>query len=172
MTKDRDERICLGAIIGAQGIRGEVIIRSFTQTPEDIGDYCPLTDSDGGTSFELKVLRLSKKGVIARVKGVNDRNGAEALKGTELYALSLLLPEPESGEFYYCDLIGLDAVDSDGVNIGAVVSVQNFGAGDLVEIRLQGAETTEFLPFNDECVVEVSLKEERIVVAVPEGLWD
>ena len=138
MTKNRDERICLGAIIGAQGIRGEVIIRSFTQTPEDIGDYGSLTDSGGGTSFEIKVLRLSKKGVIARIKGIDDRNQAEALKGTELFGLSSLLPEPEPGQFYYRDLIGIDVVDVSGVSIGIVASVQNFGAGDLVEIRLQG----------------------------------
>ena len=171
-AKDSNERICLGVIIGAQGIRGEVIIRSFTESPENIGDYGALTDSEGAKSYELKVLRVTKKGVVTRVKGVDDRNQAEALKGTELYVLASLLPQPEAGEFYYLDLIGLAAVDDAGKKIGEVVSVQNFGAGDLLEIRLEGTETTEFLPFDDDCVPKVSLEDRQVIIKPPEGLWD
>lgn len=172
MGEGRDKRICLGAISGAQGIRGEVIIRSYTEDPEHIGNYGPLSDGEGGRSFEIKVLRRSKKGVIARIKGVENRNDAEALKGTELYVDGSLLPEPEADEFYHLDLIGLAAIGADGTHLGEVVSVQNFGAGDLLEIRFENAKKTGFLPFNEECVTDISVDEGRLVIVPPEGLWD
>jgi len=172
MMEDKPIRICLGAISGAQGIQGEVIIRSFTQDPENIGAYGQLTDVTGKVSYDLKVLRIAKKGVIARIKGITTRNMAEALKGTELYVLSDLLPEPDPGEFYYRDLIGLKALNEAGELVGEILSVQNFGAGDLLEIKLAGSEKSEFLPFHDDYLVEVSIENQRVIVKSTAGLWE
>lgn len=172
MTKDREERICLGVITGAQGVRGEVIIRSYTQEPEDIGAYGPLTDADGKTSYEVSVVRLAKKGVIAKIKDVGDRDQAAALKGVELFALASFLPEPDEDEWYRADLVGLEVRDQEGGIIGEVVSVQNFGAGDLLEIRLAATGKTEFLPLHHDYVTDVSIDEGRVSIIPPEGLWE
>ena len=81
-----------------------------------------------------------------------DRTQAEALRGTELYVARGQLPEPEENEFYHADLVGLQAVDEGGQLVGTVVAIQNFGADDLIEIRVAGSNQTEFLPFTKRCV--------------------
>jgi len=172
MTEDKPTRICLGVIAGAQGIQGEVIIRSFTQDPENIDAYGLLSDVTGKISYDLKVLRIAKKGIIARIKGITTRNMAEGLKGTELYVSAELLPEPDPGEFYYRDLIGLKALDQAGELVGEIISVQNFGAGDLLEIKLAGTDKSEFLPFHDDYLVEVSIANQHVIVKSTAGLWE
>lgn len=163
--------ILLGRITGAHGIRGEVIVHSFAAEPEDIAAYGPLSDEAGTRTFALKVVRTTPKGaVIVRIAGVGDRNAAEALKGTELYVAREKLPPPAEGEFYHADLIGLDAVSTDGEQIGLVTGVHNFGAGDLIEIRLPGAAETELVPFTDAFVPTVDLARRRIVVHLPVAL--
>ena len=161
-------RVLLGRIVAAHGIRGEVVIETFTAVPEDIAAYGPLQSADGARSFELKVLRRHPKGgVVARVVGVPDRNGAEALRGTELYALRADLPEADEGEYYYTDLVGLRVEDANGAALGKVVSVQNYGAGDLLEIRLDGVAITELVPFTDAFVPTVDVAGGRVVVELP-----
>ena len=160
--------ILLGRITGAQGIRGEVVVHSFAATPEDIGSYGPLSDAAGARSFKLKVVRLTPKGaVIARIAGVDDRTAAEALKGVELYVARDKLPAPDDGEFYHADLIGLAAVAPDGTTIGDVVAVQNYGAGDLIEIRLPGGRSTELVPFTDSFVPLVDIAAGKVVIVMP-----
>ena len=158
------DRIRLGHISGAQGIRGEVVIKSFTDDPADIAAYGPLSSEEGTRTYEITVVRVAKKGVIARVAGVTDRNGAEALKGTKLFVDRDKLPEAEPGEYYHADLIGLEAVAEDGKTVGEIVAVQNFGAGDLLEIRLTGQRRTEFVPFNEDFVPELNIAERRVIV--------
>jgi 16S rRNA processing protein RimM len=164
---DRETLILLGHISSAQGIRGEVVVKSYTDDPADIAAYGPLTDKSGVKSYELTVVRVAKKGVIARVKGVGDRNGAEALRGTELYIARDKLPEPDNDEVYHADLIGLEAVTADGVIVGEVVAIQNFGAGDLLEVRLAGQSRTEFIPFDDYFVPEIDVDAGRVTVVMP-----
>jgi 16S rRNA processing protein RimM len=160
-------RILLGRIAGAHGIRGEVVIHAYTQAPENIGAYGALIDAGAARQFKIKVVRVTPKGVIARIAGVADRNAAEALRGVELYVDRARLPAAADGEFYHADLIGLTAVDPEGKTIGAVVAVQNFGAGDLLEIRLADKLKTELVPFTDTHVPEVDVAGGRIVVALP-----
>ncbi len=160
-------RILLGRIAGAHGIRGEVLIKTYTEAPENIGAYGPLADESGARSFKIKVVRVTPKGVIARIAGVADRNGAEALKGVELHVDRDRLPAESEGEYYHADLIGLAAVDAQGAAVGTIVAVQNFGAGDLIEIRLAGSAKTELVPFTDSFVPEVDLKAGRAVVLMP-----
>jgi 16S rRNA processing protein RimM len=160
-------RILLGRIVSAHGIRGEVVIDSFTGAAEDIAAYGPL-DTEDGRKLDIKLVRTTPKGgVIARVAGVADRNGAEALRGTALYATREQLPEPEEGEFYYEDLAGLRADNEAGERIGQVVAVQNYGAGNLLEVRLEGQRATELIPFTDAFVPVVDVAGGRVVVVVP-----
>lgn len=162
-----DERILLGRIVGAHGIRGDVVVRSYAGAPDAIGSYGPLASADGARSFKLRVVRVTAKGIVARVAGVADRNAAEALAGTDLYVARAQLPAAADGEFYHADLIGLAAVGPDGSAIGRVVGVYNFGAGDLLDIALDGARRTEMVPFTDHFVPEIDVPGRRITVVLP-----
>ena len=144
-----------------------MVIHAYTMAPEDIGAYGPLFDKAGERSFEVANARLTAKGVVARFEGVGDRTAAEALKGVELYVDRDRLPAAAEGEFYHADLIGLAAVDPEGTHIGEIVAVQNFGAGDLLEIRLAGSGRTELVPFTEATVPEVDIAAGRAVVAMP-----
>lgn len=161
------ERILLGRIVAAHGIRGDVLVRTYTDTPEAIGSYGALTDADGRGSWKLRVVRVTAKGVVARLAGISDRNGAEALAGTDLYVARAQLPATEDGDFYRADLVGLAAVAPDGTEIGRIVGVHNFGAGDLIEVALGGSRRTELLPFTAAFVPEVDLARRIAVVELP-----
>ncbi|MGD9668644.1 MAG: ribosome maturation factor RimM [Hyphomicrobiaceae bacterium] len=165
-----EKRILLGEITGAHGIRGEVLVRSYTGDPEAIADYGALTDEKGAAPLTLKVLRMTPKGaIIARVRGVSDRNGAEALKGRKLYVARNAMPEPDDeDDFYYEDLIGLAVVDAQAKLVGEVVAVQNYGAGDLLEIRLVATGKTELVSFSKASVPQIDLEARRITVVMPE----
>ena len=164
---DKAQRILLGRIVGAHGIRGDVVIDSYAGEPGDIAAYGPLSSEDGSKQLEIKVVRVTPKGVVARVSGVADRNGAEALRGTALYALRSRLPATAEDEFYYADLAGLRADNEAGERIGSVVTVQNYGAGDLLEVRLEGVSVTELMPFTDAYVPVVDVAAGRVVVVIP-----
>jgi 16S rRNA processing protein RimM len=170
MPTDPPKLILLGEIVAAHGIRGEVGIKTFTAEPEAIGDYGALSDKSGQRTFELTGLKMTAKGIVARIKGVTDRNGAEALKGTGLYVARDALPAAaeDEGEYYHADLIGLAAVAPDGTPIGTITAVENFGAGDLIEIKFAGRNATEFIPFTDACVPAVDLTGGRVIIVMPE----
>ena len=164
------KRILLGEIVAAHGIRGEVGIKTYTAAPEAIADYGPLSDETGRRTFEITGVKMTAKGIVARIKGVADRTGAEALKGTGLYVVRALLPNADEagGEYYHADLIGLAAVAPDGTALGTIVAVSNFGAGDLIEIKAPGRNATEFVPFTDACVPVVDLVGGTVTVVMPE----
>jgi 16S rRNA processing protein RimM len=157
------KRILLGRIADAHGIRGEVLIKTFTERPEDIGAYGPLDDGAGRT-FQIEAVRATARGVVARVAGIGDRNAAEALKGVPLHVDRERLPAPAEGEFYHADLIGMTAVDAEGRPVGEVVGVYNHGAGDILELRLAESGKTELVAFTDTFVPEVDLAARRVVV--------
>lgn len=155
--------VLLGVVIGAQGVRGEVKVKTFTGEPEAIGDYGPLQDASAARKFQLKVLRLSKGDVvIARIKGVEDRNAAEALRGTELYIQRSALPQAGEGEFYFADLVGLTAMMSGRV-LGSVTAVHNYGAGDMLEVKTDGGRSA-MVPFTDDAVPDVDLAAGTVTV--------
>jgi 16S rRNA processing protein RimM len=166
-SSNKPSPILLGTIIGAHGVRGEVVIKAYTQAPENIAAYGPLLDKSGKRSFTIKVKRLTSKGVVAQIEGVTTRTAAEELKGIELHVDRGRLPVITHSEFYYADLIGLTAVDWRGKTIGEIVSVANYGAGDLLEIRLLGATATELIPFAETFVPHVDLAARRAVVCMP-----
>jgi 16S rRNA processing protein RimM len=168
MTTPADNRrILLGQITAVHGIRGDLIVRSYTANPADITAYGPLTDKEGGKPLTLSVVRVGDKGVVVRAKGISDRNAAEALKGRELYVLRSQLPEADEAEYYHADLIGLDAVTEDGQAFGRVIAVQNFGAGDLLEISTRDGRDSEFIPFTNACVPNVDIAARRLTVVPP-----
>lgn len=167
MAEVKPRRVLLGRIAGAHGIRGEVLIKTFTEAPENIGAYGALSDESGARTFKVESARATPKGVVARLQGVADRNDAEALKGVALYIDRERLPAAAADEFYHADLVGLEAVDGDGKVIGKVVAVRNFGAGDLLELRLAGSSRTELLPFTDATVPEIDVTAGRLILVQP-----
>lgn len=161
-----DSRICVGVIVGAHGVRGLLRVKSFTEEPADIAAYGPLGDAKGKRQFPLEVTGAAKGVLLARIAGVEDRNAAEALKGTELYVDRDALPQTDEDEFYHTDLIGLAAVLADGSPYGTVRALHEFGAGDMLEIDLE-AGGVAVIPFTREVVPEVALEDGRITVAPP-----
>lgn len=128
------------AVIGAaHGTRGEVRVKTFTGDPLAITDYGLLYDEQG-KSYEVLEARPAKNVVVVRFKGVNDRNAAEALNGTELFIDRSQLPDDEldEDEYFQTDLIGLLAVDADGKTYGVVSALFDFGGGDLIELSEKG----------------------------------
>jgi len=166
MTSGSDHHVVLGIITSAHGIRGEVKLKSFTEDPEAIAGYGPLGTKAGGT-LQIEWLKPSRNGFIARIKGVTDRNQAEALRGTELHVDRSKLPEPVEGEFYYADLIGLQAETPDGDVYGKVIAIHDFGAGDLMEVQLTGSSKTELIAFTAESIPVIEIANGRIVVVPP-----
>jgi 16S rRNA processing protein RimM len=167
----KEERVLLGEIGAAQGLKGEVRLHSFTEEEEAITAYGPLEDETGHV-IEIEALRATPKALIARVKGVTTREGAEALTGTKLYIPRSRLPEREEEEWYHAELIGLAALDRDGVTIGRVVAIQNFGAGDLLELAPANGGPTVLIPFTRETVPEIDVEGERLTLVPPAGLLE
>ncbi len=165
-----DEKICVGAISGAYGVRGEVRIKSFCAVAEDIESYSPLTTEDGSASFHLAILRPIKNGFAARIAEVSTKEQADALKGTQLFAARDQLPSLPDDEYYHADLIGLEVFDSGGARLGTVKTVLDHGAGDILEIRRPGASETILLPFTLALVPTVDLAAGKIIADPPEGL--
>jgi 16S rRNA processing protein RimM len=162
------ERICVAQIGGAHGIRGEVKLKSFTADPLAVKDYGVLESEDGAASFAIEALRPAKGYLVARLRGVRDRNAAEQLTNLRLFVPRERLPPPASDEFYHVDLIGLAAVTAEGTEVGTVVAVHNFGAGDILELRPPAGGTTIMLPFTDAFVPRIDIAGGRIVVEPPE----
>lgn len=165
-----DARICVGAIAGAFGVRGEVRLKSFTATPEDIEQYNPLFSEDGTQSFRVSLIGQTKNGFTARLTGVQTKEDADALKGMRLFVDREVLPDLPDDEFYHADLIGLDVHDTGGTRLGRVENVLNHGASDLLEIKPDMGDTV-LLPFTVAAVPTVDLKAGRIVADPPEGLF-
>lgn len=133
--RSSQDRVCLGRVGGARGLKGEVRIRAFTARARDIAAYGPLTDASGTRSFAVAVVAETGGGVIARLSGIADRSGAERIKGMDLYVPRAALPELAAGEFYQADLLGLAALDTEGRPLGRVAAIHDFGAGAILEIE-------------------------------------
>jgi 16S rRNA processing protein RimM len=166
--KDRmiklENPILMATIGAAQGLRGEVRVRSFTDDPTALGDYGKLYAQDGRI-FEILEIREAKTVVIVRFRGINSREDAEALNGLELFIERDNLPdeELEDDEFYYADLEGLEAVDADGKSYGTVSAVFDFGAGDLLELKGPGRRPA-LIPFSEAAVLEIDLEAGKILI--------
>lgn len=147
-----DRPVTLAAIAGAHGVRGEVRLKLFAESADSLIGYKRF--DAGGRTLVLKDLKQNGKSLVARFEGVSDRNAAEALRGTALSVPRSALPDPDEGEIYVADLIGRSVKSTDGEPLGSVVSVENFGAGDILEIE-RPAGKRFMVPFSEEAVPEV-----------------
>lgn len=164
--------VLMGRIGAAHGIKGEVRITSYTEDPLDIAAYGPLITSRPERELTISDVRQAKNVVIARIRGVDDRAAAEKLNGTELFVPRDRLPPAEGeDEFYHADLIGLEARRMDGTVLGEVVSIPNYGAGDLIQVR-NAEDGLLMFPFTREVVPEIHLKEGYLIVHPPAEIED
>jgi 16S rRNA processing protein RimM len=162
----RSRQICVARIGAAHGTTGEVRLWSFTADPLAVGRYGALATKDERT-IEIEALRPAKGFLIARIKGVTDRNAAEALRNGDLFVPRDRLPPPAADEFYHADLIGLAAEDVARRPIGTVIAVHDFGAGDILEIAPVAGGETMLLPFTAAVVPEIDIAAGRIVIDPP-----
>ncbi len=161
-----DRLILVGRVAGAFGVRGELRINSFTDDPAALVRYRALIRADGAPALTITGGRPHKGALVARAKEVATREDAEALRGLDLYLPRSVLPAPDEDEFYLADLIGLRAVSPDGAELGRIKSVQNFGAGDLLEIAPPDGPSW-WLPFTKAAAPEVRLAEGLVVAVRP-----
>ncbi len=147
-------RICLGEIVAAQGLKGWVRVKTFTEDPADLVAYGPLM-TESSLDFPLKIMQVKSDSlVIATVVGCADRNASEALVGTKLYVNRDQLPPPVEDEFYYHELINKRVLDEENQLVGTVRAVENYGAGDFLEI-IDDQREVYTLPFNKDTVSRV-----------------
>jgi 16S rRNA processing protein RimM len=139
-----ERKIALAAVAGAHGVKGEVRLKLFSDSVESLSRQKKLFV--GGAGRRLLAVRDSGKTAVARFEGVDDRSAAEALRGSLVEVDRSALPSLEEGEYYHADLIGLTAVNASGESIGTVTGVENYGAGDLLEIELYHGKRS-LIPF-------------------------
>lgn len=152
-------------ITKAHGIKGHVCVHSYCENPADIFDYQPLTNAKGTEQFKLKSVGTVRGTFVAIVNDITDRNEAETLAKTELYIDRSQLPEVEEDDtFYVSDLIGLTVFSENTTILGKVVSVENFGAGDILECRAENYKSF-MIPLTDDAVVSIDLDEDRIIIS-------
>ena len=165
---DREgNRLLMGRIGAAHGIKGEVRIQSFTDDPMALAGYGQLSTNRPGLAVTIEAARTTTNVLIARLKGITDRTAAEKLNGVELYVDRAKLPEiADEDDFYLADLIGLDARLADGTSLGRVLAVPNYGAGDILEIGGPGLET-RLIPFTRAAVPQVHVAQGYVVVDPP-----
>ncbi len=159
--------ILVGQVGGAFGVKGEVRITAYTAEPMALLDYGPLLRADGSVGLTLISARPDKNGVVARVKEIATKEQADAMRGLKLHVPRARLPEPDEDEFYLTDLIGLEGRDPDDVVLGTVKSVQNFGAGDMLEIAPAAGGPTWYLPFTREAAPELHVADGWLRIVRP-----
>lgn len=162
--------VCVGQIINVHGIKGWVKIKPYLTNPMDVATFGPLTDKQGKEVFHIKAHSQKQGIVLADIKGVTDRNTAESLKGTYLYVAREKLPQEDDSEFYCIDLIGL-TVTKEGNAFGVVESVDNFGAGDIINVRLENGKVYPF-DFSNATFPNVNITEGYMEINLPEGMQE
>jgi len=166
MTKNTLTKIAV--ITSAHGVRGQVKIHALNGDPETLVSY-PLTDATGKRPYKLTRHGIKDNLLIASIEGLTDRNEAERLKGTALYAPATALPANAENQWDYAELIGLEARLENGKSFGRVTAVHNFGAGDILDIEKTGGDS-EMLPFTDDFVGDIHPKDGYLIVFPPDYL--
>jgi 16S rRNA processing protein RimM len=171
--RDPDRLVLVGVFGSAQGVRGEIRVKSFTGESAALAAYGPLTDADGSRAFAFERLRtLRDDMLVAKVKGIESREAAAALTGVQIFARRGQLPPAGVDEFYYDDLLGLIAVASDGERIGRVTALSNYGAGDILEIAPEGGGEALLLPFTKAVAPAIDFAAGTIVIETPQEIED
>ena len=140
------KRVALAAVAGAHGVKGELRLKLFSDSVESLARHSHLYV--GGRELALRDVKDGGKTAIARLEGISDRSAAEALRGQLVEVERDALPPLEAGEYYHADLEGLPCVDEAGTDVGTVVAVENFGAGDLLEVERPDGKRS-LIPFRD-----------------------
>lgn len=176
MSKEPDNTlICVAAISGAFGVKGELKVKPFTEHPENCVSYGPLLGHDGKVVLTPESHRVMKDFLALRAVEVQTREAAEALKSTKLFVRRDTLPEPEEDDFYHSDLIGLDVKTADGKRVGTVSAIHEFGAGDMIEIMPHIDKKTKkragsfFHPFTKAATPKVDIAAGRIIIVIEEA---
>jgi len=155
--KDNSKLILVGQVAGGFGVKGEVRVTAYTAEPMTLLSWGVLLRADGSPGLTLTSARPEKSAVVGRAKEIATKEQADALRGLKLYIPRDKLPEPDEDEFYLADLVGLEARDPDGLVMGTVRAVQNFGADDMLEIAPANGGPTWYLPFTKEAVPELHI---------------
>jgi 16S rRNA processing protein RimM len=159
------DRVILAVIGAPHGVKGEVRLKSFAADPMSLRAYGKLFATDG-RGFEIERMRPAKDVLVAKFRGVDDRDAAAKLTGLELGIERSALPITEADEFYHADLIGLEAFDPSGMSLGHVVAVQNYGAGDILEIA-PSKRPSILVPFTKASAPDIDIAAGRLVVVPP-----
>jgi len=161
-------RLAIGAVAGAHGVKGQFKVKPFTAAPRDIVSFGPVWA--GNRQLTLSVMGMTAAGmVIVKAAGIDDRDSATVLRGATLEVDREALPDTEADEIYHADLIGVSVETVAGDNLGRLVALHDFGAGEIAEVKPPSGPTL-MLPFGPAFVPEIDLAAHRIVVAPPEGL--
>jgi len=160
----KDNKILMGVISGPHGVKGLVKVRSYTENPKDIFAYGTLYDETLTREFCLTLKGSGKDCFLTAVKGCENRNKAEELKGTKLYVKKESLPELEEETFWHDDLIGMEVKDKAGKLYGKVAAVYNFGAGDILDVKADDAKSV-MIPFTKAEVPEVNVGENHLIIS-------
>ncbi len=167
MEKDlvvSDFDICVGVIASANGIKGYVKIKCFTDDPRDIESFTEVIDIRSRRVFVIKVRSIRNDCIIASIEGVETRNDAEQLQNVKLYIKRSELPAPNADEYYHADLVGCSVKLENGQLLGKIKNVHNFGASDLIEVHNDVSNEDTYYPFNKDFVKEVSLKDKLVIL--------
>ena len=160
--------IAVGKIVNVHGIKGVVKIKPYLTHGKDLPQFNPLTDKLGKKSFEVSVQGQQGDMLLVSIKGITNRNVAEQFKGMELFAERSKLPKTQNGEFYYCDLMGMNVFENDSL-FGQVVKVNNFGAGTILEIKTVSGKVLDF-SFSKQTFPVVDTENKRLEIVVPAGM--
>jgi len=152
------KRIALAAVAGAHGVKGELRLKLFTDSLDNLARHTRVYIGD--VERKLEGVRAASSGAIARISGIADRSAAEALRGSLVEVDRSSLPPLEEGEYYHADLIGLECVDGAGNSLGTVAAVENYGAGDLLEVEAANGKRA-LIPFK---IGIADLEDGRIVL--------
>ena len=160
--------IAVGKIVNVHGIKGVVKIKPYLTHGKDLPQFNPLTDKTGKKSFEVSISGTQGECLLANLKGITTREVAEQFKGLELYVDRNKLPKTENNEFYCCDLVGMKVVKA-GSEFGKIVSVMNFGAGDILEIKTMNGKQLDFA-FSKKTFPRIDTEKKELEIVIPEGM--
>ncbi|MGZ8407964.1 MAG: ribosome maturation factor RimM [Caulobacteraceae bacterium] len=165
---DADRLRLVGRVTGAFGVRGEARLAAYTEDPMALLGWRDLKRADGSPALTLLAARPVKDGLVVKASGITTKEEADALKGLRLYVPRARLPPPDEDDFYVADLIGLEARSVGGEALGRIKGVQDYGAGDILEIDPGDGAPTWLVPFTKEAAPEVNIAEGFVVVVRPE----
>lgn len=156
--------ICVGVITSVNGVKGYVKIRSFTDKAGDIAKFDYVFNPETKQSFQISVITAKKDYFVGKIIGIESRSEAEELRNTKLYIKRTALPIVNDDEYYHADLIGTQARSEEGVTIGTIKNILNFGAGDILEVYDKTSENTLYYPFTKYFVPEINLGQRFVIL--------